>query len=664
MEEKRMKKQILRLVLFLTLLFSGLGMVSVSAAEIPSDALSFGGHRYKLYNVPSTWYSAKNQCESMGGHLLTITSAQEQSFVEGFLKNGTKNFYWMGARRDSYGGFSKWITDEAITYTHYDRGEPNNYLGHENVLVIFRLANPRGGDNGQMKWNDLREDGECNGETFFGKRNSGFICEWDTAGISIAKASVKLSKSTYVYDGKAKKPSVTVTLNGKKLKKGTDYNVTYAGASQLGTATVHITGTGKYTGMISRRYTIKLATPSFSVSSTRNGEVVVSSKLVTGASGFQIEYQNKTTKKWGTKTVPAAKGTITGLHAGRNYLFHVRAYAKRGSATYYSDYSGFKTKKIYTGKSVAKLTITLSQTKYLHDGNAKKPIVRVKDGKKSLTRETDYTVSYKNNVNAGRATVTIRGKGKYGGTATRTFIITPLPLSKCSVTLPQGTEYNYTGNAVEPAVSVKYNGKQVPYRPSSTFTLKYTDNVKSGTAKVTVRGVGNLSGIRELTFTIKAALVSPVPSGAKFSRQTKDEGTNWYGYHDINRNVTSSTPVYAITNGTITLKQAHVGNMLTSYGNWIEFVSDPMPDGTVYRVKYAHLSKFNYSDIQLKIPYGNSRRQSGGESYVIATKKVSVGDTIGFIGTSGNSSGIHLHIEIYKNGKRVDPTSVFPKLAP
>lgn len=659
-----MKKRVWGIVLFLMLLFSGIGITSLSAAEIPADATSFGGHKYKLYNVPLTWSAAKSRCESIGGHLVTITSSQEQKCVEGLLKNGTKNFYWMGAKRDSSGRLSKWITDEKITYTHYDRGEPNNYLGRENVLVIFRIRNPRGGDNGQLKWNDLRADGECNGETFFGMKNSGFICEWESDGISIEKATVKLSKSTYVYDGKVKTPSVTVTLSGKKLKKGEDYNVTYVGASDLGTAIVHITGTGKYAGMISRTYTIKLATPAFSVASKRNGEAVVSSKLVIGASGFKVEYQNKTTKKRGTKTISASKGTITGLEAGQEYLFHVCAYTKKSGTIHYSDYSGFKTKKIYAGKSVTDLSITLSSEKYIYNGNEKKPAVSVKDGKKSLTRETDYTVSYKNNINAGSATVTIKGKGKYGGTATRNFIITQIPLSKCSVTLPQGTEYDYTGNAVEPAVSVTYKGKQISYDPSSTFSLIYEDNLKSGTAKVTVKGVGNLNGEKTLTFAIKAKLVSPVPSEAKFSRQTKDVGTNWYGYHDINQNVTSSTPIYAIASGTITLKQAHVENVLTSYGNWIEFVSDPMPDGTVYRVKYAHLSKFNYDDIKLMIPYGNSKQQSGGESYEIATKKVNAGDTIGFVGTSGYSSDIHLHIEIYKNGNRMDPTDIFTELAP
>ncbi len=83
-------------------------------------------------------------------------------------------------------------------------------------------------------------------------------------------------------------------------------------------------------------------------------------------------------------------------------------------------------------------------------------------------------------------------------------------------------------------------------------------------------------------------LHSPVPSGCKFNRMTSDN--RWYGYHDINRGVSSATPVYAIADGTVTYKQAYrVYNgvkKLTSYGNFIEFTN-----GT-YTAKYCHLSRF------------------------------------------------------------------------
>ena len=75
--------------------------------------------------------------------------------------------------------------------------------------------------------------------------------------ISISKASVTLSTSTYAYDGKTKTPSVTVKVNGKTLKKDTDYTVSYSNNTKVGTATVKITGKGNYTGSVSKTYSIK-----------------------------------------------------------------------------------------------------------------------------------------------------------------------------------------------------------------------------------------------------------------------------------------------------------------------------------------------------------------------------------------------------------------------
>ena len=88
------------------------------------------------------------------------------------------------------------------------------------------------------------------------------------------------------------------------------------------------------------------------------------------------------------------------------------------------DYTGSVTKTFtITAKSISGSTITLGTTSYIYDGTEKKPPVTVKDGSKTLTSGTDYTVSYSNNKNAGTATVTVTGKGNYKDTATKTFTI-------------------------------------------------------------------------------------------------------------------------------------------------------------------------------------------------------------------------------------------------
>ena len=117
--------------------------------------------------------------------------------------------------------------------------------------------------------------------------------------ISISKASVTLSTSTYAYDGKAKKPGVTVKLNGKTLKNGTDYTVSYSNNTKVGTATVKITGKGNYTGSVSKTYNIKNNFKKATVSG-------ISTKAFTGKNitqSFTVKYNGKTLKKGTDYTV-------------------------------------------------------------------------------------------------------------------------------------------------------------------------------------------------------------------------------------------------------------------------------------------------------------------------------------------------------------------------
>lgn len=146
----------------------------------------WNGHYYKVYDSSMNWDAAKKYCKNQGGHLVTITSKEEQETVCSLIAKGSKNFYWMGAERNYFKNcFDRWLTRESISYTNYDisNNEPNNYTGKENVLVIYRIRNPYGGYDGQYKWNDLQKDGDCNGEKFFGYKNSGFVCEWDSEHI-------------------------------------------------------------------------------------------------------------------------------------------------------------------------------------------------------------------------------------------------------------------------------------------------------------------------------------------------------------------------------------------------------------------------------------------------------------------------------------------------
>ena len=113
-----------------------------------------------------------------------------------------------------------------------------------------------------------------------------------------------------------------------------------------------------------------------------------------------------------------------------------------GAISEESETVGAKTAKV----KLSKCTVKVKDQTYTYTGAAIKPAVTVKYGKTKLKKGTDYTVSYKNNVDAGTATVKVKGKGKYTGSKKVTFTIEPAKLSKCTVKLKH-LFYAYTGKA-------------------------------------------------------------------------------------------------------------------------------------------------------------------------------------------------------------------------
>lgn len=85
------------------------------------------------------------------------------------------------------------------------------------------------------------------------------------AANKITDSGVTLSKTSYTYNGKAKKPGVTVKVGGKKLINGTDYKLSYSSNIKAGTAVVTVTGKGKYTGKVQKTFTINKASQNFNL---------------------------------------------------------------------------------------------------------------------------------------------------------------------------------------------------------------------------------------------------------------------------------------------------------------------------------------------------------------------------------------------------------------
>ncbi len=151
---------------------------------------------------------------------------------------------------------------------------------------------------------------------------------------TIAKiSSVKLSATSYTYDGKVKKPTVTVKdSNGNKLKNGTDYTVKYSsGRKNVGKYTVTVTFKGSYSG--TKKLTFKINPKGTSVSKLTAGKgkfTATWKKQSTQVSGYQIQYSTSskmTNAK--TKTYSGASKTsasVSGLKSAKTYYVRVRTY--------------------------------------------------------------------------------------------------------------------------------------------------------------------------------------------------------------------------------------------------------------------------------------------------------------------------------------------------
>lgn len=125
---------------------------------------------------------------------------------------------------------------------------------------------------------------------------------------------------------------------------------------------------------------------------------------------------------------------------------------------------------------------------FTYSGAELKPTVRVYINRvvfddEQLIENTDYTVTYSDNINAGTATVTITGIGTYSGSKNVTFTIEPKKIDSPTFDGLK-SEYTYTGQAIEPEFTL-WDGDTVI--PSSEYEVIYSDNTEVGTATVTIK---------------------------------------------------------------------------------------------------------------------------------------------------------------------------------
>ncbi|MCB6994382.1 CAP domain-containing protein [bacterium 210820-DFI.6.37] len=250
-----------------------------------------------------------------------------------------------------------------------------------------------------------------------------------------------------------------------------------------------------------------------SVSLDEEKTVTIPVTVLASVSGAEIQLSQASCAYDGTAKEPAVQSVTvngTALTQGTDYTVSYKNNVSVGTGTVVitgiGNYTGTAQKTFtITPKSISGVTVSgLSDKTYT--GSAQTASVTVKDGSTTLTQGTDYTVSYSDNINAGTATVTLKGSGNYTGTLTKTFTIAPKSIS--GVTISGLSDKTYTGSAQTAAVTVKDGSTTLTQ--GTDYTVSYSNNINAGTAAVTLKGMGNYTGTLTKTFAIAPKSISGV----------------------------------------------------------------------------------------------------------------------------------------------------------
>ena len=347
------------------------------------------------------------------------------------------------------------------------------------------------------------------------------------------KNAVITYNNSLTYNGSALSPAVTVKYGNATLKKNTDYTVAYSNNVNAGTGTITITGKGIYGGSVSKTFTIKtLGISATAVSGTGN-------KVYTGSA---------------LKPVPAVKVGGRTLKNGTDFTVSYKNNTEPGTATLIvtgkGNYSGSvsKTFKI-TARAINDVEVTVPDTVFT--GEQVRPDVVVSYGNYQFINDSDYTLSFKDNVNIGTASVVVTGKNHLSGSRTVTFPIEKADISSTEIAVKNAT---FTGSAVKPSVTVKLGN--VTLKEGSHYTLSYKNNVNAGTAQVTISGKGSLEGAVTKDFTVAKADIAKAsisasgtyaPDGVKIGINAK------FGNYTLKSSDYSFTAPTAVGGQTLTI---------------------------------------------------------------------------------------------------------------
>ena len=289
------------------------------------------------------------------------------------------------------------------------------------------------------------------------------------------------------YTGVAIKPTVEIKDGSYTLVEKKDYSLSYQSNTNIGTGKIIIKGIGNYTGENSIAFTIipkDIAGIVINdiIAQTHTGNEIKppviaydgSIKLVE-SKDYTVSYSNN--KNVGTATIRlTGKNNYTGTIEKNFEIIQNEAETKRNiSEVTCSQIED----KIYTGKLIT-------------------PEVTLTDGNKILIKNTDYILSYENNLNIGKGKLTITGIGDYTGSVEKEFNIIKKDIDNTYI--DDIDDQDLSNEPVKPEVEIINDNEEL--KEGEDYTVEYEDNDKEGTAKIIVRGIDNFDNTMVKTFNI------------------------------------------------------------------------------------------------------------------------------------------------------------------
>lgn len=221
-------------------------------------------------------------------------------------------------------------------------------------------------------------------------------------GLNIKGAKIVMpSEETYSYNGKAQTPDVTVTLNDNELEKDTDYRIDYVNNQNAGTATINITGMGRYEGSVSKNFNITKKAVTVS-GITAQGKIY--DGTVKNILNFNKVEINGLLE--GDSLTVNATGTFTDAKAGDNKTVTITGLTLGGKdkENYTLADSGQQTSAT---ASIGKLPVKLQwneKTDFIYNGQKQSVTAKVSNA----VKDDIFTLSYENNTAVSTGVYTAR----------------------------------------------------------------------------------------------------------------------------------------------------------------------------------------------------------------------------------------------------------------